>query len=51
MKTITITLPVSPDYHNESAELQKTEYTLTFDLQNGTHRGNHSCTGRKNNIS
>ncbi|VFA40161.1 hypothetical protein [Chryseobacterium indologenes] len=38
MKTITITLPVSPDYHNESAELQKTEYTLTFDLQNGTHR-------------
>nr|WP_315030091.1 hypothetical protein [uncultured Chryseobacterium sp.] len=37
MKTITINLPLSPDYHNESADLQKTGYTLSFELQNGTH--------------
>lgn len=37
MKTITLTLPLSPDYHNESADLQKTGYTISFEIQNGTH--------------
>ncbi|PWN69439.1 hypothetical protein C1631_015425 [Chryseobacterium phosphatilyticum] len=37
MKTITISLPLSLDYHNGSAELQKMGYTLSFELQNGTH--------------
>ncbi|ASK28741.1 hypothetical protein CEY12_00815 [Chryseobacterium sp. T16E-39] len=37
MKIITITLPLSPDYHNASADLQKKGYTLSFELQDGTH--------------
>ncbi|WP_345989296.1 hypothetical protein AAEU33_17645 [Chryseobacterium sp. Chry.R1] len=32
MKIITITLPLSPDYHNESADLKKAGYTISFEF-------------------